>query len=325
MRRLAAIAVGLLLSGICLAIAASSVSWEQFSGAFHDISYGWLAFAALLQVSTMLLRTYRWELMFSGKPGFATLFWTQAIGYLANNLLPLRLGDLARIMLLRLLIAISAVRIGYTIVVERYLDVALTLVLLVVTTAFAPTSRQVWLAAAIFFFIMVLATACAAGLYFYGRARGEIMSTPLIRKIVLEFVSAVDLTFRNRPMATFLSSAACTAFSVLMVWAVLKGFNPAATFWTAMVLTVTITFALAVPSGPANVGTFQLAGQAALVSLFRDSYTPAVGLAIVSVVHLIHFLGTSVLGLAGAWWLRRRLGGRNALRELMTKLMSPSA
>jgi uncharacterized protein (TIRG00374 family) len=324
MGRSLAIAIGVGLSGVCLALAISWVSWSEFSAAFQNLSYEWLVLAALLQLSTLILRAYRWQMMFLQKPRYDILFWTQAVGYLANNLLPLRLGDVARIIVLRLAISASSFRIGYTIVVERYLDIAMTLVLLVLAASFARISEEVWIAAAVFLAIMLLASLSGAGLYFYGRAKGEGLATPLLKKTVTEFVYAIDTTFRNRPGTSLSLSAAGVAFSTLMVWAVLKGFNPGATPWTAMLMTVTITFALAIPSAPANLGTFQLAGQAALVSLFGERYTPAAALAIVSVIHVIHFTGTTLLGAIGVWWLRRQLGNKHLLGDLIGKLLRPT-
>lgn len=324
MARTLAILAGIGLSLACLVVAVSWVSWSEFIDAFEGLSYEWLALAGLLQLATLLLRAYRWQLMFRERPGYAILFWTQAAGYLANNLLPLRLGDVARILLLRLAISTSSFRIGYTIAVERYLDIAMTLLLLVLTASITRVTDQLWIAAGIFLGLMVAGSLCGVALYHYGRARGDRIAHPLLRKSVVEFIHAIDASFRGRPAATLALSAACVAGSTLIVWAVLKGFNPAATAWIAMLVTVTFTFALAIPSAPANVGTVQLAGQAVLVSLASAKYSPAEALAVVSAIHAIHFTGTTVLGAIGIWWLRRALGNQRLLADLLRKLLNPA-
>ena len=71
-----------------------------FLDLFNLIKEGWfyLSLASILLIFSVYLRTHRWQYLFDldSKIDFALLFKSQLIGYFANNILPIRLGDVVR-------------------------------------------------------------------------------------------------------------------------------------------------------------------------------------------------------------------------------------
>ena len=96
---------------------------------------------ALCQVSFMFLRAWRWRIMLGSGTPFIPVFHAQNIGYLITNVLPFRLGDLARAYLVGLEPKVRDVDLPKalsTVALERILDVLVIVILFGVTLPFVP-------------------------------------------------------------------------------------------------------------------------------------------------------------------------------------------
>jgi uncharacterized protein (TIRG00374 family) len=97
----------------------------------------WYIFVALIVVvATMLAKTGRWQLIFSPRnvrPSFSPLFWALSLGQFLNTILPIRLGEVARIYSLEQNAGTSKALTFSTLVIEKSLEMAslvLTMLLL---------------------------------------------------------------------------------------------------------------------------------------------------------------------------------------------------
>ncbi len=103
----------------------------------RQANYLWLVPAVAVTVAILLLKGWRWQLLFLPEYHlpFAPVFSALCAGYLVSNVLPARLGELARLVLLVGEQPVSVARTFSTIVIERVLDV---LTLLIVFAAILP-------------------------------------------------------------------------------------------------------------------------------------------------------------------------------------------
>src|SRR6266508_4350190 len=116
--------LGILVTILCLGLAFYRVDLRGLLDALAAGNYVLVAPAALCTLSGYLLRTARWRVILAEAVScsFGTLFGILMVGFAANNLLPARLGELARAYLLR---RRSGVRKSYllaSIFVERVFD-----------------------------------------------------------------------------------------------------------------------------------------------------------------------------------------------------------
>ena len=131
--------LGLLVSAFFLALLLWQVDRDELGGALRDVRPGWLLLAAPVYLGALWTRAWRWRLILrphlqlGGRDAFALLM----IGYAANNVLPVRAGEVVRAGLLqRDHGARWSVGLG-TIVVERIFDGLVLTSFLVVTVALA--------------------------------------------------------------------------------------------------------------------------------------------------------------------------------------------
>ena len=136
--------IGLALSLLFLGLALRNVEWAGVWSAWRAARVDWLVLGTALLVGSWVVAAFRWRLLLSETAGLRTrdTFAFIMIGYLANTILPLRLGDLARASLIGRKKNVGISRALGSIAIERLMDVlmlvALTLALMRVLEIPAP-------------------------------------------------------------------------------------------------------------------------------------------------------------------------------------------
>ena len=136
--------IGLALSLLFLGLALRNVEWAGVWSSWSAARVDLLAAGTALLVGSWVVAAFRWRLLLSETAGLRTrdTFAFIMIGYLANTILPLRLGDLARASLIGRKKNVGISRALGSIAIERLMDVlmlvALTLALMRVLEIPAP-------------------------------------------------------------------------------------------------------------------------------------------------------------------------------------------
>jgi glycosyltransferase 2 family protein len=99
---------------------------EDLRTASDQIQYTPAVLAVLLLMSSLFLRAWRWQLMIKqiAPVGYWTVFHGVNLGYLLNNVLPLRAGELLRAIIVGGRASISTTSVFTTVVAERVFDMA---------------------------------------------------------------------------------------------------------------------------------------------------------------------------------------------------------
>jgi uncharacterized protein (TIRG00374 family) len=87
------------ISAVALYVVVRKVDWGQVTAAWHGADWRWLLVGALVYPWRLAVVSVRWgELLrlYGPVPSFGTRLRATSIGYLFNNLLPLRSGDVIR-------------------------------------------------------------------------------------------------------------------------------------------------------------------------------------------------------------------------------------
>ncbi len=300
--------IGTLLSMVALVVVASRVDRHEVAAAFRDADYWMLVPAVAMAVVSLLVRTVRWQTLFHPlRPPTGELFGILMVGYTVTAVLPLRLGDLARIYLIGQLRGISKVRAAATVIVERVLDVSTVIVIMAVLIPFVPVPSEAQVAMAIGITIVTI-VGLSIGVSWARRdailrllerrtnasggrvwSRVERVSGSAIEGFgVLGSRRATGLA-AGYSLATWLTGGAT-------MWAMLRAFDLPSTPTAALFILAMSALSMVIPSSPGFVGVYHAVLVESLVSVYDAPRGPAVSFAILT--HLVMFLPPVIFGVA---------------------------
>lgn len=302
-------AAGLALSGLFLWLALKGEDWgaigEQLSGA----DYRYVALMFPVGAYALYARCQRWQILLEKthrrSVPMLPIYSASAIGFMANMVLPFRVGEVARPLLLARNAGLPTASTFASVVVERVLDLMAlaTFGVGIVLSADVPLEvyRGAQLAAA-------FAVIGFVGIYVVVLRRETLLPRldhiwvriprlgPLILKVEHEFVEGMSA------IADPLTLARTVAWS-FYIWLLVAvsfalGFEATGMdvpFIGAGITVATIVaLAVAFPSAPAFVGQFELGCKVALEQIHGVSGSAAIGYSIL--VHTTQFLTQVVLG-----------------------------
>lgn len=133
MKRWRNMILGLLLSALFLWVALRGLDWQSMGEILQSARWGYLLAAMLIWSIGLGARAIRWRVLLGNAIPLRTAFHVLNIGFLINNTLPFRVGELARAYLAsrRSDAAVSGWGALTTIVAERIIDMLAVVILLV--------------------------------------------------------------------------------------------------------------------------------------------------------------------------------------------------
>lgn len=306
--------VGCIISIACLWLALRHVPLVELGYSVARANLSWLLLAISLQLLAVIARAQRWVVLLGEKGRLADSFWAQGVGYLFTNVLPLRMGEPARVIIMSERCRLPIMQVAASALVERLLDVATIVLALILVLPWMNVPVLVIQTGMTFGLlsvaaIMVLLLAVRFGsqserLLRYVCERIPILPIAVIigrwRELI---IGLTPLTRWKVALQGVVWSLTTWAFSIAMYWCVLRAFQNDGSLVEAVFMVVALAFAVTVPSSPGFVGIFQLVGQQALVLPFGAKYEATNALAITITAHLIYYLLTTLLGIIGLWQL----------------------
>jgi uncharacterized protein (TIRG00374 family) len=305
--------LGLFISGLCLWLALRHVPFSALAQALSQAGYSWVIAAIAVQFLAILTRAERWRVLLERRVSLADAFWAQGIGYLFTNVLPFRLGEPARIAALAARRQIPVAQVAATAVLERLLDVATIVLLLVIILPLMNVPVEVQRGGLFLGLVVVVALLFILGLVWQGERSQKIIQS-WTERLLPGYASLITgrwqellrgftgLTQGAVAGPTIFWSLVTWAFSLGMYWCTLRAFEPLVRWVEAAFMIVALALAVSVPSGPGFIGVYQWVGQQALVLPFGAKYDAANALAITMTAYLIYYLCTTALGILGLWW-----------------------
>jgi len=308
---------GLLISLVCLVAVFSIADFGKLRNALAFADYGYLPLALAVFLAAFVTRAFAWRTLLKEQATPVQTFFALNEGYLLNNLLPFRLGEIGRGFLLSRTANIGFLQVMSSILIERVFDLSLVVGILLMSMTFvvgasdwarpAAVSLAVLLAGALVF-LHLLARNRKRSMGWFEWLRGRI---PPLRRIGEDQVEAFfeglsALTDLRRFSVVVILLAATWALVVWHYYLILLAFVPEAGFsWAAFGLGV-VGLGVAVPAAPGSVGVVQ----GVIVGVFPPLFgvDPAIALAYSITVHAIYLVITSTIGLIGLVRDGRSLG-----------------
>jgi uncharacterized protein (TIRG00374 family) len=296
-------AIGILVSLGCIYLVLRGVDLGKTADLLGGAKPAWLLLAVAGVVADLFFRALRWQCLIAPiKPvPLRRLSAYMLVGYLANNVLPARLGELVRSHYLGDREGISRSATLGTVVVERIVDtvvlVGIGAAAILILNIRGVVASAVLVGVALTGLLVVsLAIALAAHrLPGAGRAAVFLNRWPRFVGIATRLRDGLRVAALPRTVAAAgLLSVAAWSCTVIAVLAVGQSLGIQLTLGEGALLAAGTNLATAIPSGPGYLGTFEYAGQSIAVA-FGLAGSQGLALAI-----LIHVLTLAITSLAGA-------------------------
>ena len=295
------------------------IELDKLLAAFREMDWRYLALALVMTVASYFLRAVRWRylLLPLKKTTYGNLVAATLIGYMANNLLPARIGEFIRAYVLADKEELETSSVFATLVLDRLWD-GFTVLLILVTTFFTvklpPGMESVQrglvmggyvtlgLYVGVIVFLVMLKRLTARTL-----ALVSFLMKPFPRKIEEKIIPVLGsfiagIRFSGRPadwLALILSSLVIWTTATWPIDLMLQAFGIHLPITAAMFIMVFLVFAVMVPASPGYVGTYHAA---CVYGLMAFNVPREKALSIALVVHATNFFPTIALGFFFLWY-----------------------
>jgi glycosyltransferase 2 family protein len=316
--------VGVAASAFFTYLAVRDVDIELFWEALRDSDLIWLVPALGLLAVGVVMRAWRWQFLFyeHTRPPLPALIRALIVGQFFNSILPARGGEVARIVVLHQETQTSRVETLGTAVVERLYDVLALLVLLFAATPFLPDVNWLRRAAILGSVLGVLVVVGIVVVDRWGARPVRFVLKPLTRipRITLEHVDRASanliqgLGALHRPhlaIPAFLLTLGSWLVLAAAFWCVLEAFHLGLGYAAGVLILITTTLALVIPSAPGGLGVFEAGGVVALNAYGIDDSTALSCTVVLHALTVFPFLiaGWIVLHRHARWLRRLRAEG----------------
>ena len=308
-RKRLALAAGTIVSAIFLVLAFRGLQPDKFWSSLAEVSLPWLLVAILVYFAAVVVIALRWQFLLRAVKFVPLVALTKLvfIGYMGNNVYPLRAGDALRILLLRRNHDVPLLRSTTIVAIERMFDgcVMLTFVLfslLLIEVESSEVETIVRISAPVFAGALLLALALAAKPNLLRRA------THLALKILPHRIGApisgyaeeiiAGLEGLRSPVHLFgalISSFITWAIEAATYSFVMRAFDLELNYAVALLLVGAVNLAGIIPASPGQVGVNEFVVISILTAL---GIAAPLATAYAVVVHIAIWLPITIAGFA---------------------------
>lgn len=318
--------IGIGISLFFLALLFTKIEPSKVAVAFREMDCRYLPPAIACTFASYFLRSVRWHylLLPLKRIGIGSLYPATIIGYMANNVLPARLGEFVRAFVLARKEGIEASSVFATLVVDRLCD-GFTVLLMLLFTFFTlrlPVGMDaiqqnmvrggyitLVLYCCIIAFLLLLKRRTVWTLNLVGSMLKPFPAALSERLIPLlgSFIGGIRIATGPMPLlAVVVSSIFIWATATWPVDLVLRSFGIVLPVTGALFILIFLVFAVMVPASPGFVGTYHYACVMALKAFNVQSEK---ALSIALVIHGINFFPVIAAGFYHLWRGKLSLSG----------------
>lgn len=302
--------IGIVVSGIALYFIFSQLDLDLFLQAWTTANYWYVLPCLLLLFLGLITRAFRWRVLLDNQLPFNRTFSIMNVAYLVNGVLPLRIGELARVYLVsRTKNAIPIPTTTGTIIVERLLDLLAVGVMVLLALMMGPVPDEIRAASGIaaivavggFLLLVILAGRREWALKLFSNVLQDI---PILKRYTVlekwfgQFLSGlIPLTQPKALFSAFAWTAISWTISIGAGYVLMFAFFETGSIAATMLYIAAAAFAIALPAVPGNLGTYEASILLALVAMGYEQSSTAVAFAVmVHAVNVFVHVATGVIG-----------------------------
>lgn len=307
--------LGLAVSAAFLWLALRGLKLDEAWKAIQSANYWWLIPSVAVYFVAVWARTWRWHYLLRPlkRISLTSMFPVVVIGYMGNNILPVRSGEVLRAYVLKRKENVPVSASLATVVIERVFDGVVMLGFVIFNlpalaavsgdSGFVGNIQQAAVVGTVVF-AGVLAAFLLAALFphqslglFHRFVEPLIPSrfrAPIAGMVVSFWTGLESLRSPANIAMVFLTSVVIWLLETVKYWFVMHAFSFEVSFFALMLMNGIANLATTLPAAPGNVGTFDAPGIAVLAAYGVDK---AIATSYTLVLHVALWLPITLLGL----------------------------
>ena len=282
-----------IISFFCIYLVYRNIDFKLFFLELFNTNYRYVLIASFLLVLTVFIRSIRWKILLNKDILIYDLFKTQMIGYFANNVLFLRLGEVLKSYLLGEKERISKSYVFGTVIVERFLDMLMLLLMIFIYIAIVPSTMDGELSV----LKILLIVSVILGVFLLLLLNVSKFPTFSI-KIIEDFISNFSLAYKNLSLKQVIYSNFLGIINWIIYWIcvdlIFKAFQVSVNIDISLLILIIASLIASIPSLPGAIGTFHLG-----VNLTLSSLNVIESSSLLPFITILHGYGYIVLTLIG--------------------------
>jgi glycosyltransferase 2 family protein len=324
--------LGIGISVFFMVLLFSKIDFGQLLTALRAVDYRYIILSVLFTFVSYFLRAIRWRYLLITEKTISldSLYPATIIGYMANNLLPARLGEFVRAYVLASREGLQVPCVFASLVIDRLFDGFTVLIMLLITlfTVQLPPGMEDSAMALRTGGVIMFLLYCGILLFLF-LLKKQTMRTIAFVRIILSplpavisdkvipllgsFIDGIRLTRRWTHIGAIVgSSILIWTFAVLPVDMTLRSFGVNLPIAASMFIMVLLVFAVMVPASPGFIGTYHYACFQGL-SAFGIPKTTSLSIALI--IHGTAFFPVIVAGFYHLWRNKISLGDIQKVEE----------
>lgn len=297
---------GLVISSVLLFLVLRAINMGDFVDLIRAFEWWVLPLAICLFFLSLVARSLAWGTLLGGSFSRKRVFLTLNAGYFMNNVLPFRLGEVGRAVILSGEGDASFWFVLSTIMVERIFDLLMVVGMLLVSLPFAVLGQNLGWTAGVagilvigaLIILFLIANRQTGVLAFLDRVHEKASLTKIIKREWAEkFLTGLAiLTDVRKFLTAVIWLAMAWIITALTYFVVLSALVPGTKLYWASIGLGAAALGIAVPSAPGGIGVFE-----AVLGFVTSQFGVVESTAYVYALtlHLIHLVMTSVIGFIG--------------------------
>lgn len=290
--------VGILIAVVAAYLSFRNVQWDHLLTAMKSMQPLWLIAVIVVNFGVVALKAVRWQAMIQPvkKTSFVMVLKVLIIGFMANNLFPARFGELLRIHLLGRNESVNRTTSAATLVADRIIE-GMTFLIIAFLLIFLHKS-PVWMKQGILITSIITLGFYAAAVVMTRKGMIKTWESRPDSKVARFLGQATEglhaLThMKLMGLATMTSLLSWIAQGV-MIYFIQIAYGIQTPLWGIVLLLVAVNLAIAVPSAPSNIGTFEFACVLAYQYMGIDKST---ALLLGITYHLLQVIPVTIVGI----------------------------
>ncbi len=253
--------VSYLISAVCLWWVYHNFAWSEELPRLKSVHWGWIVLAAGCDFLVYLVQAWRWNALL--KPVARVPFWrtVQAIyiGLFANEVLPLKSGEIVRCYLLAHWNRLPFPKVFSAAMIERLIDGIILVAGFFYILRLRHYPKRVEVGVALLVVLVIVLGTLVVFAVLNKRFAHHVTTGHRWSESLLMIVEGLHLMARSRSsIEGIFASLVYLGLQVVPVYALMAGYQHRLDWTDAVVVLLIIRLGTIVPGAPSNIGVFQL-------------------------------------------------------------------